>query len=757
MCGRCRSRPTASGSPSSATGPSGNGVYLMTPADTAPTKLWFQGSVAAWFPDSQRVVFSRQGDLWAMRVGSTEATQITKDKEDERAPVVSPDGKWIAFYSARSGHQDIWLVPSDGSAPSKQLTQAANAEDDPRFAPAWSPDSKQIAYISNKADYWHDDVWVIDVASGKPRQLSKSLMAASTPAWSPDGKSIALLGTAKKGYWYEDLQDIWIIDALKGTERTVKMQITATDWLHSLPIYWSGDGQRFYFVVSRARRSQSLVGAVGGRRGDQADERARHAAFVRDHRQRRRVRLRAFRPGRADRRRSTCRAIGGPPRRLTRFAETWEGVREPQEIAYRSFDGLYIQGFLYLPPNMREGAKYPALVQVHGGGTNSYLRTQNLLEHYLASKGYVVMAINYRGGSGFGRDFQDLGVNDWASGQAHDAAVAADFMRSLPYVNGKVGIYGYSYGGIMTMATIARLSGQVRRGGADGRHLRLRRRADQRRSPRQDLHADRTRRRSRRAQGGLRPQQHAGAREGRQDAAPHHARRGRRARAVQAVSAGSGHPEEDRQDVREQELSGRAARLPRTRRTASTCISGSRRSSTSPQVRFRGSGVQEFRVLGPGLVPEVRPSAVRVPRSLNQQRSSLSRSIRTRETSSAVRAAMSSRMWIVSPGRMVRGSGKRIQSRSTMPPSSSRRCTPSCTKPPRRNGPFSQTVSPVFDSDRSITPGCGWPTTSIVAWIRRGARLSGGTLSPVDPDVFDRDAAIPRTAARSNTRRRRRR
>ena len=69
----------------------------MTPADSAPTKLWFQGNVAAWFPDSQRVVFSRQGDLWAMRVGSTDATQLTKDKEDERAPVVSPDGKWVAL------------------------------------------------------------------------------------------------------------------------------------------------------------------------------------------------------------------------------------------------------------------------------------------------------------------------------------------------------------------------------------------------------------------------------------------------------------------------------------------------------------------------------------------------------------------------------------------------------------------------------------------------------------------------------------
>jgi dipeptidyl aminopeptidase/acylaminoacyl peptidase len=436
-------------------GPSGNGVYLMTPADSAPTKLWFQGNVAAWFPDSQRVVFSRQGDLWTMRVGSTEATQITKDKEDERAAIVSPDGKWIAFYSARSGHQDIWIVPSDGSAASKQLTQAATAEDDPRFAPAWSPDSKQIAYISNKADYWHDDVWLIDVASGKPRQLTKSLMAASTPVWSPDGKSVALLGTAKKGYWYEDLQDIWVIDALKGIERTVKMQITATDWLHSLPIYWSGDGQRIYFAYhERGDLNLWSVPSAGGVATKLTNEKGTLRSFETTDKGDAFVYVRSgpvegseamYLPG-----------IGGPPRRLTRFAETWEGVREPQEIAYRSFDGLYIQGFLYLPPNMREGAKYPALVQVHGGGTNSYLRTQNLLEHYLASKGYVVMAINYRGGSGFGRDFQDLGVNDWASGQAHDAAIAADFMRSLPYVNGKVGLYGYSYGGIMTMATIAR-------------------------------------------------------------------------------------------------------------------------------------------------------------------------------------------------------------------------------------------------------------------------------------------------------------
>jgi dipeptidyl aminopeptidase/acylaminoacyl peptidase len=437
-------------------GPSGNGLYTVTPGQPPQMKLWFQGgNVGAWFPDSQRIVFSRQNDLWTMALGSTDATQITKDQENERAPAVSPDGKWVAYYSTRSKSQDIWLVPSDGSAAPRQLTQAANAEDDPRFSPAWSPDSKQIAYISNKSDYWSDDVWLIDVASGKARQLSKSLMAASSPAWSPDGKSIALLGNAKKGYWYEDLQDIWILDPASGAERTVKMQITATDWLHSQPVYWSGDSQRLYFVYhERGDLNIWSVAAKGGVATRVTNGRgtlrswettAKGDAFVY-------VRSGPVLGSEA----MYLTDWGGPPQQLTDFSTEWENVREPQEVSYKSFDGLYIQGFLYLPPDMKPGVKYPALVNVHGGGTNSYLRTQNLTEQYMASKGYVVMAINYRGGSGFGREFQDLGVNDWASGQAHDAAVAADFMRSLPYVNGKVGIYGYSYGGIMSMATIAR-------------------------------------------------------------------------------------------------------------------------------------------------------------------------------------------------------------------------------------------------------------------------------------------------------------
>lgn len=98
----------------------------------------------------------------------------------------------------------------------------------------------------------------------------------------------------------------------------------------------------------------------------------------------------------------------------------------------------------------------PALVQVHGGGTNSYYQGRNLVEQVLAARGFAVLAINYRGGSGFGREFQDLAVEDWLGDQSKDPGAAADWLRQQPWSNGKVGIYGGSYGGMQSMSAITR-------------------------------------------------------------------------------------------------------------------------------------------------------------------------------------------------------------------------------------------------------------------------------------------------------------
>ncbi|MEM7415248.1 MAG: alpha/beta fold hydrolase [Gemmatimonadota bacterium] len=447
-----------------ATAPDQGGVFVVGVEGGEAELVAAGASSPAWLPDG-RLLISARRDLWIVdpALGPHElespgpgVARVTDDSADERAARPSPDGSAVAFYSGRSGSQDIWVAPVDGSSSPRQLTDGGMAHDDFRFAPAWSPDGTQIAYYSNRTDYWEDDIWVVDVGSGEERQISSTLMASSTPVWSPDGRHIALLGTSKYEYWYEDLAYLYVLDPATRDERVVPMQVHATDWLHNLGTFWSADGAELYFpYMERGRMELWRVPADGGVatrmtnmgghfRGYHANAQASGFVFVRS------TPTRGTEIDYLD-------AIGGSVRRLTHFSTEWEGLVEPEEISYRSWDGLYIQGFLYLPPGFDPSTPWPTLVQVHGGGTNSYLHSLNTTEQLLAQRGYVVLAVNYRGGSGFGRPFQDLGVQDWANGQARDAAAAADFVRAQPWSNGKVGIYGYSYGGITSMAAIARV------------------------------------------------------------------------------------------------------------------------------------------------------------------------------------------------------------------------------------------------------------------------------------------------------------
>ncbi|WP_420636042.1 prolyl oligopeptidase family serine peptidase [Candidatus Palauibacter sp.] len=445
----------------SGSGPGGSGLYLSERGDAGgfgSPGFWLQGSNPAWAPAGDRIAFAAGGEIRVAEVGDVEARPVMDAMEGVRAPAFSPDGRTIAFYSTESGHQDVWLVPADGSGPPRQLTDAAMALDDPRFAPAWSPDGGELVYVSNASDYWRDDLWIVEVETGDRRQLTRTLMAMSTPVWSPEGDRIAVFGTARDEYWYEDLSYIYVVEDLDAAagpaERIVDMQVYATDAAVRHAPSWSADGGSIYFpYLERGTVNVWAVPAAGGVAtrvthmegticGLSHAAGAGSLAFVH---------ASPTRGGEA----YALDLIGGVPQRLTSFAPVWRSVEAPREIAYSSFDGLRIQGFLYRPPQLAEGASCPALVQVHGGGTNSYQQGLNLTEQYLASKGFVVLAINYRGGSGFGREFQDLSVEDWLWDQARDAGAAADFLRTLPYVNGKVGIYGGSYGGSMSLSAIS--------------------------------------------------------------------------------------------------------------------------------------------------------------------------------------------------------------------------------------------------------------------------------------------------------------
>lgn len=435
--------------------PEKTGIFLIEVNSNSGPKYLVSGSSPSWFADSKQFVYRSQGDLWILSVEGTDPVRLTHDSLDERAPRTSPDGQWVAFYSGRSGHQDLWMIATNGKESPVQLTKASMAADDFRFAPSWSPDSKQLAYYSFKNDYWEDDIWVIDIQTKQERQVSNNLMAMSTPVWSPDGNTLAVMANDKSEYWYEDLSYIYLIDVSNARDRKLDMQIHATDLLFNHTLAWSGNGHVLYFPYQErsevelwsvpsiggvATRVTNMGGTFFNYHASQDGE-----AFVF-------VRSTSTRGNEVD----YLQASGGVTEQLTSFATSWLDLTDPPEISYRSWDGLYMQAFMYLPPGFDPTEKYPALVHVHGGGTNTYYKRLSLTEQYLAQQGYVVLAVNYRGGSGFGRPFQNLSINDWGNGQALDAAHAADFIREQPWSNDMVGIYGYSYGGITSMAAITR-------------------------------------------------------------------------------------------------------------------------------------------------------------------------------------------------------------------------------------------------------------------------------------------------------------
>lgn len=411
-----------------------------------------------WSPSGDRIAFQRStgegSDLWVVdRAGGT-PRRVTSDAEGERDPAWSPDGRRIAFLSDRADHQDVWMVEV-ATGELRQLTTETNPWDEFRWAPEWSPDGRWIAYVSNRSDPLEDDLWLVDVDSGETVKATSRVYVMSNPVWSPDGRRIAFNGVDKDEFWYGDQSDIYVVEMPERTLRRVEMQVHVSDGNGNVEMAWSPDSRFLYFrwewegnanlwsvpveggVATKMTYEEGSFGnfSVAGDGSSIVYERS--------------VPTRSGEITRFD-------LAGGAPVTLTDWATDFRDLTAPRRIAYRSHDGLYMLGYLYLPPDFDPSARYPALVQAHGGGNNAYGNGFHALEHWLSHEGFVVLAIEYRGSAGHGRAFQDLSLGDWAAGQGWDGVAAARYLDSLPYTNGRVGMYGGSYGGIMTMAAVTR-------------------------------------------------------------------------------------------------------------------------------------------------------------------------------------------------------------------------------------------------------------------------------------------------------------
>jgi dipeptidyl aminopeptidase/acylaminoacyl peptidase len=442
-------------------------------------------------PDGGSITYIKDGesfsDVFLMPSSGGWPGRLTTDRPlaaywDDEIPAWSPDGKWIAF--GIRGH--VHLVPCEGGL-AKRITDFAVAASSPRFM----PDSHGLIVTVERNDA--DQLLLTDIHGSWPRPLTTDSLGDHWDARpSPDGKSllytlrrfddlnrldIVLLemetGTSITLYgrpstralsakWSPDGQ--WIAFIAQETEHEEIYLIQPTgDGLHQLTntghdvvqFEWSPNGSQLAVIFNRnGAFDLSLVETETGSVVDLRSGTGLHSnpnwapdgAFITYEFESPLTPPDLYRISMGDKR-VTQLTFSNPPA-LQRNKRVL-----PEIVSYKSFDGLEIPAFLYKP----EKSNGAAIVYPHGGPKDQYGFIWDELAQYFTAKGYTYLAPNYRGSTGYGKQYERANYDNWGVGDTQDCLHAARFLRDFKEVRPEsIGIAGGSYGGYMTICSLSR-------------------------------------------------------------------------------------------------------------------------------------------------------------------------------------------------------------------------------------------------------------------------------------------------------------
>lgn len=414
-----------------------------------------------WSPDSRWIIFQQDkggNELWDLYAVPREGGEVvnltsTPDVREEE-PRWSADGKWVAFIikPKSSPHYDVAVM--DWST--RQVRKVTN-ESDPQYSwnvIDWGPDGKTFYATRNNHDDTDGDIYSIDVASGKKTNLTthQGNVFNNGSAVSRDGKQILLTSNAKGGYNNIALLDIatkklnWVTD----TQWEADAGVFSPDGSHfSYSI--NEDGRRNVYVADRqSLKSQKLALPDGVNTIPHEQE------FSPDGRQLLISHQAANTPADV----WIYDLATNQPRQLTYSAVASlnpQNIPTSQLVHFKSFDGKTISAFLYLPFNLQRNASTPVIMYPHGGPTGQTQDTFNRTITALTTRGYIVIAPNPRGSTGYGVEFQHANYQDLGGGDLQDDMAAIKFSLDTDYGDPKrVGVTGGSYGGFTTLMAVGR-------------------------------------------------------------------------------------------------------------------------------------------------------------------------------------------------------------------------------------------------------------------------------------------------------------
>ena len=346
--------------------------------------------------------------IYIVNVATKKVEQITTGDYDDAQISWSPDGKQLAFVSERGNtdadrvnNSDVYVIDAALNATPRKLT----TWNGPDRGPMWSPDGKYIAYLQGSeprlSAYTQNTMAIVSVSGGAPRLLAITLdRDVDALRWSEDGKSLSFL----------------MADDRAGPMASVSVETGAVTRLL--------DGRRLVSDYDMTRSGRTVVNVATAQRS------AEVYAFENN----------ALRP-------------------LTHVNDsifTAIRVGTTEDVQFKNTDGLTVGALLVKPAGFTAGTKYPLLLRIHGGPNGQDQHAFSFERELFAANGYLVLAVNYRGSAGRGQVWKKAIFADWGNKEVQDLLAGVDHVIGMGIVDTtRMGIGGWSYGGILTDYTIA--------------------------------------------------------------------------------------------------------------------------------------------------------------------------------------------------------------------------------------------------------------------------------------------------------------